>query len=120
VVKLEDETAGEESVYGNVRIDLKTFAVTVKDRAVNLTFFEFELLRTLCKQVDRIVNYDALCQALWHSEGPRERRRLNVAICRLRTKMSASWPYRLETVRGRGYGFLASPGSRPVRLKGAS
>jgi DNA-binding response OmpR family regulator len=116
----EEETVSDESVYGNVRIDLKTFAVTVKDRAANLTYFEFELLKMLCKQVDRIVNYDALCQALWQSEGPRERRRLNVAICRLRTKMSASWPYRVETVRGRGYGFLAATGRDPVRLKGAS
>jgi DNA-binding response OmpR family regulator len=116
----EEETASEECVYGNVRIDLKTFAVTVKDRAVYLTYFEFELLKTLCRQVDRIVNYDALCQALWQSEGPRERRRLNVAICRLRTKMAASWPYRVETVRGRGYGFLANTRPAPVGLKGAS
>jgi DNA-binding response OmpR family regulator len=119
VAESEANSTSEQSVYGNVRIDHRTFGVTVKDRAVYLTFFEFELLRTLCRQVDRIVNYDALCQALWHSEGPKERRRLNVAICRLRMKLAASWPYRVETVRGRGYGFLASVTSRPVHLKGA-
>jgi DNA-binding response OmpR family regulator len=114
-----NQVPGEESIYGNLTIDERTFAVTVKGSAVYLTFFEFELLRTLCRQVDRIVNYDALCQALWHSEGPRERRRLNVAICRLRTKLSASWPYQVQTVRGRGYGLIADRRLGPPSLKGA-
>jgi DNA-binding response OmpR family regulator len=103
--------AKEEIVRGNVRMNLRTFGVTVKDRAVDLTFFEFELLCELCRQVDRIVNYDSLCQALWHSVGRKERRRLNVAMCRLRSKLTASWPYKVETVRGRGYGFIASAAS---------
>ncbi len=115
-----NEDPDQETIFGNLSIDERTFGVTVKGRAVYLTFFEFELLRTLCKQVDRIVNYDALCQALWHSEGPRERRRLNVAICRLRTKLSASWPYRVQTVRGRGYGFIADRRLGPSSLKGAT
>jgi DNA-binding response OmpR family regulator len=97
-----------EMVYGNLRVNMATFAVFVRDKAVDLTFYEFELLRLLCKEVDRIVNYDALCQGLWHSIGQRERRRLSVAICRLRSKLAASWPYKVETVRGRGYGFIAA------------
>jgi DNA-binding response OmpR family regulator len=113
VALAEEEPIDDERVYGNVRVDLRTFAVTIKDTAVYLTFFEFELLRALCRQVDRIVNYDALCQTLWQSEGPRERRRLNVAICRLRTKLAASRPYRVETVRGRGYGFLSTARAEP-------
>jgi DNA-binding response OmpR family regulator len=102
------ETSDEELVFGNVKVNLRTFGVMVRDRAVDLTFYEFELLRLLCREVDRIVNYDALCQALWSSIGQKERRRLSVAICRLRSKLTASWPYRVETVRGRGYGFIAS------------
>jgi two-component system, OmpR family, alkaline phosphatase synthesis response regulator PhoP len=95
-------------VFGNVRVNLKTFDVLVKDMEVNLTFFEFELLRVLCREVDRIIHYDELCQALWRSIGRKERRRLSVAICRLRAKLEASRPYRVETVRGRGYGFIAA------------
>jgi two-component system alkaline phosphatase synthesis response regulator PhoP len=102
------ETPEEELVFGNVKVNLRTFGVMVRDKAVDLTFYEFELLRLLCREVDRIVNYDALCQALWSSIGQKERRRLSVAICRLRAKLTASWPYRVETVRGRGYGFIAS------------
>lgn len=102
------ESPPTEMVFGNVRINMATFAVFVRDKAVDLTFYEFELLKLLCREVDRIVNYDALCQGLWHSIGQRERRRLSVAICRLRSKLDASWPYKVETVRGRGYGFIAS------------
>jgi DNA-binding response OmpR family regulator len=102
----------EELVFGNVRVNLGTYGVMVRDKVVDLTYYEFELLRLLCRQVDRIVNYDALCQALWTSIGQKERRRLSVTICRLRTKLESSWPYRVETVRGRGYGFIASP-TRP-------
>jgi DNA-binding response OmpR family regulator len=104
-----DETEDEdELVLGNVKVNLRTFGVMVRDRAVSLTFHEFELFRLLCKEVDRIVNYDSLCQALWSSMGQKERRRLSVAICRLRSKLEASWPYRVETVRGRGYGFISA------------
>jgi len=102
------ETTDEELVFGNVSVNLRTFGVVIRDKAVNLTFFEFELLRLLCREVDRIVNYDALCQALWSSMGEKERRRLSVAISRLRAKLTASWPYRVETVRSRGYGFIAA------------
>jgi len=110
VVLPSDSEDQEELVLGNVRVNLRTFGVMVRDRAVNLTFHEFELLRLLCGEVDRIINYDSLCQALWSSMGQRERRRLSVAICRLRAKLEASWPYRVETVRGRGYGFIAAQG----------
>jgi DNA-binding response OmpR family regulator len=108
VVRLDETGDEEELVLGNVKVNLRTFGVMVRDKAVSLTFHEFELLRLLASEVDRIVNYDALCQALWHSMGQKERRRLSVAICRLRAKLEASWPYRVETVRGRGYGFIAA------------
>jgi two-component system, OmpR family, alkaline phosphatase synthesis response regulator PhoP len=108
VVRLDETEDQEELVLGNVKVNLRTFGVMVRERAVSLTFHEFELLRLLCREVDRIVNYDSLCQSLWSSMGQKERRRLSVAICRLRVKLEASWPYRVETVRGRGYGFIAT------------
>jgi DNA-binding response OmpR family regulator len=108
VVLLEANLATEELVYGNVRVSLRNYSVTVQDKMVDLTFYEFEVLRLLCREVNRIVSYDAICQALWSSTGQKERNRLGVAVCRLRTKLSASCPYRVETVRGRGYGFIAA------------
>ena len=95
-------------VFGNLQVDPRTFGVTISDQAVDLTFYEFELLSLLCREVDRIVHYETICQTLWSSFGQLERRRLSVMIFRLRAKLSASWPYKVETVRGRGYGFIAS------------
>jgi two-component system OmpR family response regulator/two-component system response regulator RstA len=108
VVQPETTPPQNELVFGNVRVNLANYGVMVRDKMVDLTFYEFELLRVLCREVDRIVNYDALCQALWNSIGQKERRRLSVAICRLRIKLANSWPYRVETVRGRGYGFISA------------
>jgi DNA-binding response OmpR family regulator len=99
---------GDLGVFGNVQVDPGSYRVTICNRPVELTFLEFELLIALCRQVDRVVNYDALCQAFWYAKGKIERRRLKVLISRLRSKLGASSPYRIETVRGTGYGFMAA------------
>jgi two-component system alkaline phosphatase synthesis response regulator PhoP len=100
-----------ELVLGNVSVDLATFKVTVGLRPANLTYQEFELLRYLADLRDRVVSFDALSGHLWGSTGPKETRRLNVLVCRLRTKLRNSTPYHLETVRGRGYGLLSTGGA---------
>jgi DNA-binding response OmpR family regulator len=93
---------------GNVSVDLATFKAFVEVSPVNLTFQEFELLRYLADSRDRVVSFDALSSLLWGSPGPKHKRRLNVVVCRLRNKLRGSHPYRLETVRGRGYGLLSA------------
>ena len=98
-------------VFGNIVIDAGTYSVSVDGRPVDLTFYEFELLRQFCYEANRIIDHDVLCDVLWSSKGQKERRRLNVAVCRLRAKLTDSQPYRLETVRGRGYGLLAPAAS---------
>jgi DNA-binding response OmpR family regulator len=103
-----------ELVFGNVVIDFAGLGVVVDGRAAELASYEFVLLRRLCDELDRIVDYDSLCEAVWAARGPKERRRLSVAICRLRAKLAGAWPYTVETVRGRGYGLIAA---RPARVK---
>jgi len=105
-----DDSASGELKLGNVSVDLATFKVTVGVRPANLTYQEFELLRYLADFRDRVVSFDVLSGLLWGSTGPKETRRLNVLVCRLRSKLRNSVPYRLETVRGRGYGFLGGAG----------
>jgi DNA-binding response OmpR family regulator len=92
---------------GNLSIDAEAFEVLVGQRRVDLTYCEFQLLSALAKNRDRTVPYDVLCEALWSSGGPKQRRRLNVTICRLRAKLAGAFPYRVETVRNRGYGLVA-------------
>lgn len=92
---------------GNIELDLTTFRVNVGHRPANLSYQEFELLRYLAGLPDRVASFDILSSFLWGSQGQKENRRLNVLACRLRTKLAGSAPYRLETVRGRGYGLLS-------------
>ena len=98
----------DQLVFGNVVVNTNTCSVSVDGVPVELTFNEFELLRHLYREPNRVIDYDSLCESLWSSRGMKERRRLSVAICRLRAKLAHSRPYRVETVRARGYGFISS------------
>ena len=118
----EDKDGSEsgELKLGNVSVDLATFKVTVGTRPANLTYQEFELLRYLADFRDRVVSFDVLSGLLWGSSGPRQTRRLNVLVCRLRNKLRDAFPHRLETVRGRGYGLLAAGEGGPAQGRGGS
>ena len=105
---VQSQFASAELVFGNVVIDPVGPGVLVDGRAVELASYELTLLQRLCQEPDRIVDYDSLCEAIWSSRGPKERRRLSVAVCRLRAKLAGAWPYTVETVRGRVYGFIAA------------
>jgi len=91
---------------GNVALDVASYRAMVANQPTELTYLEFELLRLLVNNANRIIAYEDLTRTLWSSSGSRERRRLAVMVCRLRTKLAASRPHRLETVRGRGYGLV--------------
>ena len=105
---VQSEAPAGQIVFGNLVINPRTYGVSVSERAVELTYSEFEVLKRLCMEPDSIIGYDTLCRTVWDSAGHKEKRRLNVAICRIRSKLAGSRPYKVETVRGRGYGFIAS------------
>lgn len=97
---------------GNVWINFLNFQVAVDGEPVVLTFQEFELLSALVQRLDRVISVEAITQSIWAENGRPVVRRLNVLVHRLRTKMARSRPYQIESVRGRGYGFLAVGGIR--------
>ncbi len=99
---------------GNVALNLANYRVTVAGERVDFTYHEFDLLRLLAVQADRIVAFPTLSQALWGSVGHKENRRLHVLAYRLRNKLAGSSPYHIETVHRRGYGLVqdAKPGEQ--------
>jgi DNA-binding response OmpR family regulator len=115
-----DETALKRLSVGNIELDLSTFRVSVGTRPANLSYQEFEMLNYLAGVPDRVASFSALSNFLWGTEGQKENRRLNVLVCRLRSKLTESAPYRLETVRGRGYGLLSNDQSEAAQGGGAS
>lgn len=111
------ETATELSA-GDLTLDLTRFQVRLGGAPVPTTYLEFELLRLLAASADRVISGGQLMSALWGTNGPAEKRRLSVLVCRLRAKIAGSRPYAIETVRGRGYGLLSRERGRPTQGPG--
>jgi DNA-binding response OmpR family regulator len=94
---------------GEVRIDLARRSVEVEGRPVQLTYVEFELLRTLASSPGVVFSRQRLLEALWGGSDYREPRTIDVHVRHLREKLEPdpSEPRYLQTVRGAGYRFAA-------------
>jgi DNA-binding response OmpR family regulator len=90
-----------------VRIDLARRAVSVSGEPVQLTYLEFELLRTLAAQPGRVHTRQMLLETLWGGAAYRDPRTIDVHVRHLREKIERdpSDPEYLFTVRGVGYRF---------------
>jgi two-component system, OmpR family, response regulator len=97
----------EEIHVEGVRIDLSRRSVEVDGNAVQLTYLEFELLRTLAANPGRVYSRQALLEALWGGSEYRDPRTIDVHVRHLREKIERdpSEPQYLFTVRGVGYRF---------------
>jgi len=102
-------TAGPTDVIevDGVRIDLARRAVSVGGEPVQLTYLEFELLRTLAAQPGRVHTRQMLLETLWGGAAYRDPRTIDVHVRHLREKIERdpSYPEYLFTVRGVGYRF---------------
>jgi DNA-binding response OmpR family regulator len=90
-----------------LRVDPARRSVLVDGRPVQLTYVEFELLRTLAQRPGRVFSRQALLEALWGSADYREPRTIDVHVRHLREKLEADprEPRYILTVRGVGYRF---------------
>ena len=88
-------------------IDIPRRAVEVRGEPVQLTYVEFELLRTLAAQPSRVFSRRMLLEALWKSADYRDPRTIDVHVRHLREKLEAEprTPEYILTVRGVGYRF---------------
>lgn len=93
---------------GELRIDFSKIAVTVKDRLVELTAKEFELLKTLIKAKGRVLSRDYLLDTIWGFDHAVEiqTRTVDVHIRTLRKKLKSE-AKRIITVKNYGYRFEA-------------
>lgn len=105
---LGQERDGKE-VLGDdeVRIDLARRTVEVRGLPVELTYVEFELLKTLAARPGRVFSRQALLESLWGDYAYREPRTIDVHVRHLREKLEAEArePELILTVRGVGYRF---------------
>jgi DNA-binding response OmpR family regulator len=98
---------GEAITADALRIDLARRSVEVRGRPVQLTYVEFELLRTLAAHPGRVYSRKMLLEALWGASDYREPRTIDVHVRHLREKLEEdpADPEYLLTVRGVGYRF---------------
>src|SRR3954464_5671461 len=101
--------AGVEDVVAaaGLRLDLARGTTEVRGRLVQLTYVEFELLRTLAANPGRVYSRRMLLEALWGAADYREPRTIDVHIRHLREKLEEDpgEPEYILTVRGVGYRF---------------
>jgi two-component system, OmpR family, response regulator len=88
-------------------IDVARRTVEVRDEPVQLTYVEFELLRTLAASPGRVFSRRMLLEGLWKSADFRDPRTIDVHVRHLREKLEAEprTPEYILTVRGVGYRF---------------
>jgi DNA-binding response OmpR family regulator len=100
----QDEQAIEAD---GLRIDLARRDVEAYGKPVQLTYVEFELLRTLAAHPGRVYTREMLLQALWGGSDYREPRTIDVHVRHLREKLERDprVPEFILTVRGVGYRF---------------
>jgi DNA-binding response OmpR family regulator len=100
---------GEDEVItaGPLRIDLNRRAVELDGQSVQLTYVEFELLRTMASHPGRVFSRKMLLEALWGGSDYREPRTIDVHVRHLREKLERDpgEPELIHTVRGVGYRF---------------
>jgi DNA-binding response OmpR family regulator len=94
------------SAHG-LTIDTGRRSVEIEGRAIQLTYVEFELLRTLASHPGRVYSRRMLLEALWGGADYREPRTIDVHVRHLREKLEPdpAEPEFILTVRGVGYRF---------------
>jgi two-component system, OmpR family, response regulator len=98
---------GEVLEAGPLRIDPDRRTAELDGKAIDLTYVEFELLRTLAASPGRVFSRRALLEAVWGDAAYREPRTIDVHVRHLREKLERdpSDPDLILTVRGAGYRF---------------
>ncbi len=92
---------------GGLKIDFTTYEVSVRGKIVKLTLKEFELLKFLVQNPNRVLSRDQLLDRVWGGETFVTPRTVDVHIRRLRKAIEKddSKPNWILTLRGVGYKF---------------
>jgi len=102
-----DSAASTTSVYTGEHLvaDFDAVAISVDGSPVRLTRREFELLKFLVENRNRVLSRDRLLERVWGYERFIETRSVDVHVGRLRAKLGPAGQ-QIETVVGLGYRFI--------------
>jgi two-component system, OmpR family, KDP operon response regulator KdpE len=106
------ERAGAEPASfatGDLQIDFAHRRVSVGEREVHLTPIEYDLLRTMVLNAERVLTHRQLLTAVWGAEYAEDTHTLRVHLANLRNKIEAdpARPRYIQTEPRIGYRFRA-------------
>lgn len=88
---------------GDLVVNEESYQVRLKGEPLDLTYKEFELLKTLANNPNRAFTRDVLLQEVWGYDYFGGSRTVDVHIRRLRAKLGPEYESMIVTVRGVGY-----------------
>ena len=102
--------AGNENVaprveHGGLSMNLETYQASIAGRVMDLTYMEYELLRFLATNPNRVFTRETLLSRVWGYEYYGGARTVDVHVRRLRAKLGEEYANLIQTVRSVGYKF---------------
>jgi two-component system response regulator RstA len=96
-------------VVGDLELDTGALRATLAGRELDLTAYEFHLLRVLAERAGRVLSRERLLELVRGSAEEAFDRSIDVHVSRLRAKLGddPKRPRLLKTVRGAGYQLVA-------------
>jgi DNA-binding response OmpR family regulator len=106
--------AGNDSVapridHGALSMNLETYQASIAGRVMDLTYMEYELLRFLATNPNRVFTRETLLSRVWGYEYYGGARTVDVHVRRLRAKLGEEYAHLIQTVRSVGYKFGTTP-----------
>ncbi len=99
--------AGERLKVGDLHIDLSGYEAHLRDRKLELTHQEFELLKFLAQHRGKVWTREQLLSKVWGYRYFGGTRTVDIHVRRLRAKLGAPADLMIETVRNVGYKMRA-------------
>ena len=89
-------------------MNLETYQASIAGRVMDLTYMEYELLRFLATNPNRVFTRETLLSRVWGYEYYGGARTVDVHVRRLRAKLGEEHAHLIQTVRSVGYKFGTS------------
>lgn len=98
------DSDGHTLRFGDLELDADVHAVRIRDRSVELTRTEYQLLELLMLNPRRVLSSELIYERVWGYDFPLAGNTLRVYIGYLRRKLEAGGgPRLIHTVHGVGY-----------------
>ena len=97
-------------------MNLETYQASIAGRVMDLTYMEYELLRFLATNPNRVFTRATLLSRVWGYEYYGGARTVDVHVRRLRAKLGEEHAHLIQTVRSVGYKFGTAERTRRLTL----